>query len=114
MGRRRSPRFGFEPDRMNRRAGILERQRPQQRRVDDAEDGGVGADADGDDRDGDQRELARLQQRADGVSHSQTTYRSPARRPVREKRPAENGVRSNCGSRPVMTSARIRPAAGEC
>ena len=62
-------RFGFEPERMNRRAGILERQRPQQRRVHDAEDGGVGADADRDDRDGDQRELARLQERAERVSH---------------------------------------------
>ena len=63
-------RFGLEPERMNRRAGILERQRPQQRRVDDAEDGGVGADADRDDRDGDQRELARFQERSDRVSHS--------------------------------------------
>ena len=110
-------RFGFDPDSMNRRAAVLERQRPQQRRVDDAEDGGVRADADRDDRDGDERELARLQAAIESrIACSGRSHHVPlARRDAgSEKRPAANGVRSNCGSRPVITSARMRPAAGEC
>jgi hypothetical protein len=48
--------------------GLVDRQWPQQHRVDDAEDGGVGADAErehGDDRDGESR---RAEQHAERVA----------------------------------------------
>ena len=48
--------------------GLGERQRPQEQRVDDAEDGGAGADAEPGDEDGERREAGVAPQRADGVA----------------------------------------------
>ena len=48
--------------------GLGERQRPQQQRVDDAEDRGAGADAEAGDQDGESREAGVAPQRADGVA----------------------------------------------
>src|SRR5277367_3008520 len=46
---------------------IFERERAQQDGVHDAEDGGVGADAEGKSEDGDGREAGRFRERADGI-----------------------------------------------
>ena len=48
--------------------GLVERQRPQQHRVDDAEDGGVGADAEREDRDHGDGERRRAEQDPEGVA----------------------------------------------
>ena len=48
--------------------GVRERQRPEQQRVHQAEDRGVGADADGEDQDGDDGEAGVAAQRAEGVA----------------------------------------------
>ena len=50
------------------RSGLRIRQRLQQQRVDDAEDRGVGADADRERRDDDERQARAAAQRADGVA----------------------------------------------
>ena len=48
--------------------GLGERQRPQEQRVDDAEDGGAGADAEPGDQDGEDGEAGVAAQRAEGVA----------------------------------------------
>ena len=50
------------------RSALREGQRPEQQRVHQAEDRGVGADADGEDQDGDEREAGVAAQRAEGVA----------------------------------------------
>src|SRR5204862_3309262 len=48
--------------------GFVEGQRPQQHGVDDAEDGGVGADAEREDGDDGQRERRRPEQRSEAIA----------------------------------------------
>ena len=53
---------------LHQSAGLLERKRAEQQRIDHAEDGAVGADAERERDDGDQREAGILQQRAQAVA----------------------------------------------
>ena len=66
---------------MTRRSGSPERQRPQQHRVDDAEDRGVGADAEREREDGGRGEAGILAQHAHGVDEvlAQRVERTAAR-----------------------------------
>ena len=83
---------------MDELSGVADRQRLQQHGVDDGEDGGVGADADGEGQDGGRREAAVLPQQAEGEAgvleqafHS-SLYDGPARCRfevrLRDRRPA--------------------------
>ena len=107
-------RFGFEPDRMNRRAGSLNgsgRSNAASTMLKTA----VSAPM----------PMATM---ATAISVNSRAFRSdriayrivrqhivlPRRLRYGRNGSAENGVRSKRGSRPAMTSARILPAAGEC
>ena len=70
--------------RANQAIGMVERQRPQHHRVDDAEDGGVGADAERDGEHDGEREQRRLAQHSNRVA--KIVQHGPSRAPSYRRR----------------------------